>query len=911
MPLIALTDVPGAFCDAQAHDIRFVEDNWESPVLGAWGLGWEVWLDGMEVTQFTYFQQAGGKPLPVPAVEITYGLERIIMSLQGVNHFKDIVYAPGVTYGEMFLQNEYEMSVYNLDSADVQGQRERFDLYEKEARKMLEQRLPVPAYDHLLKLSHTFNIMDARGAVGVTERAECFAVLRSLAREVTALWVARREEQEFPLGLVDVASGVTAEAVVASNAPTASERFVLEVGTEELPPEDLDGALQQMRAAVSEMLERTKLGYSDVSVQGTPRRIVLTVDGLVPETSAQTEDVRGPPAKVAYKDGEPTPALTGFCKKNGINIEDCRVEEDSKGTEYVWASVTQGGRPTSDLLVEEFGRILKQISFKKSMKWRGEQAFSRPVRWIFAMHGGQVLPIEFAGLVGGSTTRLLRTSPDAVMSSATEHSTILNAAGIIADVQSRKESIWASVNEAAEGVGGVVPEACRGDLLNEVANLVESPTIVIGKYEDKFLGLPKDILVMVMRKHQRYFPVCKPGSDELLPYFVTVANGAIDEKKVREGNEAVIRARFEDAQFFYELDRKSTLVDVRPKLSGTTFQKELGSLLDKTVRVEQSIEELAELCRVDGEGRRVAQEAAHVYRADLATSTVTEMTALAGIMGEHYALMEGKSPAVATAIFESVLPRNAGDVLPTSAAGSLLSVADKVDSLVGLFSCGCGPTASADPYGLRRAAVGLLQVLMTAGMPFDVRAAIEISAARQPVDVSHDAKNDVVDFVLKRLEQILVDEGVQVEAVRAAIAERGTNPSLAAETAREIAHELESGGSEGDLQRTMMAMARAVRITRSKEIGADWVVDPSLFEGDLESDLYQAYKAVSTSLNRNSSVAEFSRECSNLVQPLDAFFESVFVMADDERIRMNRLALLRDVAALQDGILDLQELPGF
>lgn len=165
MPLIALTDVPGAFCDAQAHDIRFVEDNWESPVLGAWGLGWEVWLDGMEVTQFTYFQQAGGKPLPVPAVEITYGLERIIMSLQGVNHFKDIVYAPGVTYGEMFLQNEYEMSVYNLDSADVQGQRERFDLYEKEARKMLEQRLPVPAYDHLLKLSHTFNIMDARGAV--------------------------------------------------------------------------------------------------------------------------------------------------------------------------------------------------------------------------------------------------------------------------------------------------------------------------------------------------------------------------------------------------------------------------------------------------------------------------------------------------------------------------------------------------------------------------------------------------------------------------------------------------------------------------------------------------------------------------------------------------------------------------
>ena len=880
-------------------------------MLGAWGLGWEVWLDGMEVTQFTYFQQAGGKPLPVPAVEITYGLERIIMSLQGVDHFKDITYAPGVTYGEMFLQNEYEMSVYNLDSADVRGQRERFDLYEKEARKMLEQRLPVPAYDHLLKLSHTFNIMDARGAVGVTERAECFAVLRSLAREVTALWVARREEQEFPLGLVDIPSSEKVTASVAKDAPTSSERFVLEVGTEELPPEDLDGAIEQMHSAVSEMLERTKLSHGKVSVEGTPRRIVVTVDDLVPETSAQTEDVRGPPAKVAYKDGAPTPALTGFCKKNGVDVNQCRVEEDSKGTGYVWATVTQGGRPTSEVLVEEFGRILRQISFKKSMKWRGDQAFSRPVRWLFAMHGGQTLPIEFAGLVGGSSTRLLRNLPDAIISNASDHSSALESSKIIVDVHRRKDSIWEGVNLAAQSVGGVVPEACRGDLLSEVANLVESPTVVIGKYDEKFLGLPKDILVMVMRKHQRYFPIYQPGSDELLPYFVTVANGAIDEDKVKEGNEAVIRARFEDAQFFYEVDRRSTLEEVRPKLSGTTFHKELGSLLDKTTRIEQIIAPLAELCGVDGTTQEVAQEAAHICKADLATSTVTEMTALAGVMGQHYALMEGKSSDVATAVFESVLPRNAGDLLPKSPAGALVSSADKLDSLVGLFACGCGPTASADPYGLRRAAVGLLLVLMNARMAFDLRTAINISAAVQPVNVDEGAKNDVFDFILKRLEQILVDEGVQVEAVRAAVAERGNNPSLAAETARDIARELDAGGSEGDLQRAMVAMARAIRITRTKEIGVDWKVDPSLFESNLESDLHEAFKKVSTGLNRESSVQDFAKECTKLIHPLDAFFDSVFVMAEDERIRRNRLALLRDVAALQDGILDLQELPGF
>jgi glycyl-tRNA synthetase len=496
--------------DTSAHDIRFVEDNWESPVLGAWGLGWEVWLDGMEVTQFTYFQQAGGKPLPVPAVEITYGLERIIMSLQGVDHFKDIVYAPGVTYGEMFLQNEYEMSVYNLDQADVEGQRDRFDLYEKEARKMLEQRLPVPAYDHLLKLSHTFNIMDARGAVGVTERAECFAVLRSLAREVTALWVARREEQDFPLGLVKPMKPQPSP--VLADAPAKNERFVLEVGTEELPPEDLDGALEQLRASFSDMLERNTLSHTALSVEGTPRRLVVSVEDLVPRTSPQTDDVRGPPAKVAFKDGsldQPSPALLGFCKKNGITVDDCRVEEDDKGTGYVWATITRAGRPTSEVLLDELPSILQGISFKKSMKWRSDQAFSRPVRWLFAMHGNCVLPVEFAGLVGGSATRLLRNSspsPDAIMSGAEEHASILASSNIIVSVAERKDTIWEKVTMAAEGVGGVIPDSCRGDLLCEVANLVESPTVVIGSYEDKFLALPKDILVMVMRKHQRVLP---------------------------------------------------------------------------------------------------------------------------------------------------------------------------------------------------------------------------------------------------------------------------------------------------------------------------------------------------------------------------------------------------------------------
>jgi glycyl-tRNA synthetase len=404
--------------------------------------------------------------------------------------------------------------------------------------------------------------------------------------------------------------------------------------------------------------------------------------------------------------------------------------------------------------------------------------------------------------------------------------------------------------------------------------------------------------------------VYKPGSDELLPYFVTVANGSIDEDKVRNGNEAVIRARFEDAQFFYELDRRSTLKDVRPKLSGTTFHKELGSILDKTERIEKIVSPLAKVCGVDcidSGSEAVAKEAAHICKADLATSTVTEMTALAGLMGQHYALMEGQSPEVATAIFESVLPRNAGDCLPETPAGSLVSAADKLDSLVGLFACGCSPSASADPYGLRRAAVGLLLVLINGSMPFDLKAAIDIAAAVQPLDVSESSKEDVYDFILKRLEQILVDDGVQVEAVRAAIAERGNNPWLASTTAKDIARELKK--EEGGLQKAMMAMARAIRITRGKEISASWTVDPSLFETDLEKSLYNAYQSID--LSKQSTVEEFSVECVKLVEPLEEYFEGVFVMSEDDAVRKSRLALLRDISALQDGILNLQDLPGF
>jgi glycyl-tRNA synthetase len=899
--------------DTRAHDVRFVEDNWESPVLGAWGLGWEVWLDGMEVTQFTYFQQAGGRALDVPAVEITYGLERILMALQGASHFKDIAYSPGVSYGEMFLQNEYEMSVYNLDEADVEGQRRRFDLFEAEARSLLARRLPVPAYDHLLKLSHAFNILDARGAVGVTDRANCFATLRSLAREITALWLARREEQGYPLGQTLPPVPPSLPELAVHNLPTEPATFVLELGSEELPPDDLDSALEQLRSRVPCLLDRLRLGHSGVVVDGTPRRIAITVHALAPRQSNSAEKRRGPPAKAAYDGaGAPAPALLGFCRKNAVTVEDCFVEEDSKGVGYVWVEIRQEGRSAASVLAEELPGMVAGLTFRKSMRWRGDVSYSRPLRWMLAMHGDAVVPFAFAGLVTGATTRLLRNAdePERRVASADDYAHTLVAAGLTLSVESRKNDIWAGVQAAAHGVGGVVPDGCRGSLLSEVANLVESPTVVLGSFDPGFLRLPREALITVMRKHQRYFPVVAPSSDELLPHFLTVANGELDDAAVRAGNEAVLRARFEDATFFYENDLQRSLEDVRPKLAGTAFQKELGSLLDKADRVEMLVPSLAGLMGLES-ARDIACRAAHLCKADLATSMVMEMTALAGVMGRHYALREGQPEQVAQAIFEAVLPRHAGDELPASAPGALVSAADKLDSLVGLFAAGCAPTATADPYGLRRAAVGLLQVLMAGvGMHVDLAAAVEAAANVQPVSVDAATQRGVLDFLMRRLEQLLVDGGVHVEAVRAALAERGMNPALAASTARDISRELELGEA-GRLHQVMTAMARPVRLTRGKEIAAEWRPDPAMFEHPAEAALYGALVEVKAGVNPDMTIGEFLMAAEGLIAPLEAYFDDVFVMCEEAARRQGRLALLRDVAALPKGIIDFSELPGF
>ena len=893
--------------DTGAHDVRFVEDNWESPVLGAWGLGWEVWMDGMEVTQFTYFQQCGSLKVAPTAVEITYGLERILMALQGVDHFKDIAYNDLMTYGEMRMQEEYEMSVFNLDEASVDTHRQRFELADKEAIRMLEARLPLPAFDNLLKASHAFNVLDARGAVGVTERQKLFASMRKLARETAQLWVARREELGYPLGLAEAPAG---KSLVDKTGPlpTAAADCVIELGTEELPPQDVASASCQLFEGIDAVLAAEGLKHEGISVGSTPRRFTLTIKGLSPGQANVEERVRGPPLNRAFEEDGVTPskAAVGFCKKNGV--EASALEKDG---DYVWAVVKKEGRSAAAVLEEALPKIISGMNFPRTMRWatNSEAAFSRPLRWLFGVHGAHHLVFEALGVHSGTTTRLLRTRGDVTdvysAANADEYHALLAKESIVVNFEERMTKIWNEARAAAKSVGGDVPESARDGLLEEVANLVEAPNLVMGDFDKSFLALPKEVLVMVMRKHQRYFPVENPDGT-LKPHFVTFANGPCDKDVVKHGNEAVLRARYEDAKFFYETDLKKTLAEVKPELSGITFQQELGNMLEKTTRVEGLVASVAAALGYDSQVVATATEAAGLARADLATSMVMELTALAGTMGRHYAQKEGLPAAVSEAIFEACLPRSAGDALPKTPAGITVAVADRLDTLIGLFAVVGGPKASADPFGLRRAAYGLVQTLVASGATCDLRALVELAAAKQPVAVSDERIDECVTFITRRLEQLFIDAGNDVERVRAVLKERATNPALASASVAELV-----AVDEKALETCMRVLSRPTRLVRGKmEAGADLTIKEGNFECDEERALHAAYVAARAKITEGCSVKELIAAVCEMDAAATAFFDTVFVMAENPELRRNRMALCAAVANLPAGVLDFGELPG-
>ncbi len=887
--------------DPGKHDIRFVEDNWESPALGAWGLGWEVWLDGQEITQFTYFQQSGGITLDPVAVEITYGLERIAMTLQGVDHFKEIVYAPGLSYGEIFLQNEFEHSTYNLEQANTERVKRLFELYEQEALELLERGLTIPAYDYILKTSHTFNLLDARGAIGVTERAGFFNRMRNLSRAAAASWLESRDTMGFPLRRGAAAPPTEPDAPRSAWPEAGSPPFVLEIGVEELPAEYVDVAVAALGASFPRLLDTLRLDHEGVSVEGTPRRLIVRVSGLAARQRDREEEVRGPSAKVAFDaEGNPTRAAQGFARSRGVALSDL-VRREEGGSEYIFATVRESGKPAGEVLAAALPDLLAAIPWPRPMRWNASNVpFGRPLRWLVALHGEALVPFAFAGVQSGRTSRGLRPdgSPELAIAGAAIYGERLAEQGIVPAIAERKHLIWEGAQRLAAEVGGAIPEGARGDLLDEVANLVEAPTPIRGGFEERHLALPREVLVTVMRKHQRYFPV-ERADGSLLPYFVTVANGRVDEDVVRHGNQEVLRARYADAEFFWKQDSRHSLESFRQKLAGLTFQEQLGSMLDKSKRLARLAPLLAEQLGLDEAERHVVERAAWLSKADLVTEMVMDFTSLQGIMGRHYALRSGESEAVAQAIEDQYSSE------PKSRAGLLLGLADRLDSLVGLFAVGKAPRATADPFAQRRAAIAVVEMLAGRGIRLNLGPVVALVAAEQPVSVSDTAKQEVLNFLARRLEQWLLDQGFRHDVVQAALAARSHDPAGALESARQLAAVVD----DERFARTLMAYARPARITRGLVTSSE--VNPALFEHEEEAQLWAAYGRSVLMLDEESDFNALYEVLAELRPTIDAYFEKVFVMAKEERLRANRLALLKRLADLPRGIVELSEVQGF
>jgi glycyl-tRNA synthetase len=540
------------------------------------------------------------------------------------------------------------------------------------------------------------------------------------------------------------------------------------------------------------------------------------------------------------------------------------------------------------------------------MRWNFTNvAFSRPIRWLLALFGESVIPFKYAGLTAGNLTRGLRfIEPlEIPVNSPGEYFSVLEKQGIIIDPEARKAAVEEQINSIAFETGGEIhPDP---DLLTEVTNLIEAPTALLGEFNPRHLELPREVLIAVMKKHQRYFPIHK--GDELLPHFVIVANkpAGTSLEAIKLGNEDVVRARFADAAYFVKEDLRTPLEDFVPRLDKLTFQADLGSMLDKTQRIGHLVGVLAPMIDLSPEETFTAARVAKLCKADLATQMVVEMTALQGVIGRDYALAAGEPPVIANAIYEHYLPRSAGDTAPKGKPGLMVGLADRLDSLTGLFAAGLAPTGNKDPFAQRRATLGLVGNLIAWNLDFDLRPALEAAAENLPIEASPASQAECLRFIIERLRNVLLDEDYRYDIVDAVVAGQGYNPAKAAQAAKELT----AWVARQDWDVILPAYSRCVRITHPLD---------EQFEVDLNAIVEPATKALFAALEKaesadrsTGSVDDFLNAFTPMIPAIDKFFDDVLVMAKDKRVRENRLGLLQRIAALADGVADMSKLEGF
>ncbi len=681
------------------------------------------------------------------------------------------------------------------------------------------------------------------------------------------------------------------------------KELLFEIGAEEIPASYVPPAIEQLRAAVEDGLSAARLQHGEVRTFMTPRRMAVGVADVADMQEDLEREVVGPPAKVAFDDeGVPTKAGLGFAKSQGVAVEDLEVRDTGKG-EYVHVRVVDKGRSSFEVLPEILSAAAASLSFPKTMRWGPDQRFARPVRWLVALLGGDVLDMEFAGVKAGNETRGHRNwspGPHRVRD-VDDYLAVLESNYVLADPAARRVRILEETQRVAGECGGrlVVNES----LLDEVTYLVEYPTVFAGRFADRFLELPRDVIVVAMKSHQRYFAV-EDEDGKLLPNFLCVANvPAESHDAVREGNERVLVSRLDDAAFYWHEDTRANLEDKVESLKSVVWLEGLGSLYEKTERLERLARMIGE--RISSSETDTAVRAARLAKADLVTEMVKdgkEFTELQGVMGREYALASGENAPVAAAIHEHYMPRFAGDDLPSSEAGVILSIADRLDSIVGCFSAGLIPSGSQDPYALRRQAIGLIRILLERDLSVPVRGLAE--AAADAFELTGDSKattlDGVLDFVRQRARNVFMDEGYAYDLVDAVLAASSDDLPGARKRIVALSHFREADDFTG----LVVGSRRVMNILKGSpavRVDASALVEPASIA--LEKARAEAESSVDAAV-ASDDLDDAVRSLLGLRRPIDEFFDAVMVMVEDERLRAVRLGLLSEVRSLFMRIAD-------
>ncbi len=687
--------------------------------------------------------------------------------------------------------------------------------------------------------------------------------------------------------------------------------LLFEIGTEELPSWYVLQAKKAIADLLGEHLAEVKLPYQNITSYATPRRIAVVVKKLAEKNLERIEKRRGPAVGVAFDEtGKPTKAAIGFARSSGVEPSDLKLEEVDKG-EYVFAHIKQGGKSAKDLLPPVLKKIVENLPAPRKMRWGTvETPFLRPITWLTALLDSEVLPVKVAGLSAKNVSfghRFL--APLAInITEPNDYIKKLEEAYVIAEVVTRQEKTWQVIQKVCnEDLLPVYDE----DLLDEVASLIEYPFAVLGEFDKSYLKLPEEVLITTMIHHQRYFPI-RDSEGKLAPYFVAISNNKVlDEVPLRKGYEKVLNGRLYDAYFFWETDQKKSLSQHAWKLSGIGFHKDLGSMADKVSRVSESVLNLAKLISLDKKDKEILEAALPIFRSDLGTQVVYELPKLEGTMARAYALVEGQPLEVAEVLEQGIRPTTPGGPLPSSTVGALLAVSDRLDTLVGFFAMGKRPSGSADPFGLRRAAIALARIVSSQGwlVKIDSLLAEAVqSYASSKVEVGSTVEEELREFIWDRVTGLLAEEGINITLVRAAVAD---NPPIILAVQR--SHLLKALSGEEDFENLLILYKRAANLAKEAEdetkVDAkhfDTEYEPALLaalkdaEGALEQLMNQATQTLSTwdlgqgpetqlkGLDNNISTLL------NLKAPLDDFLDNVLVKVDNEKVRNNRLALLRE-----------------